>query len=184
MAEPATTDAERAAGAAAWRTVLPGTAMIAVSFGLARYGYGLLLPQMRAELALDAGTAGLIASGTYLSYLIANVAAVVLADRCGPRAAIGAAALFATTGMALMAVADVAWVLAAGVLLAGAASGLAYPPYATLVAQRVPERRRDLAWSTVSSGTGWGVAVAGPRALVAGGPGRPFSTSVRRTVIE
>lgn len=31
-----------------YRTVLPGAAMIAVSFGLARYGYGLLLPEMQA----------------------------------------------------------------------------------------------------------------------------------------
>jgi predicted MFS family arabinose efflux permease len=168
MTEAVTSEAEQAGRSAVLRTVLPGTAMIAVSFGLARYGYGLLLPEMRADLGLDAGTAGLIASGTYLSYLVANVAAVVVADRWGPRAAIGAAGLFATTGMAIMAAADAAWLLAAGVLLAGAASGLAYPPYAALVAQRVPERRRDLVWSVISSGTGWGVAVAGPLAIVAG----------------
>ena len=168
MTEAVTSEAEQAGRSAVLRTVLPGTAMIAVSFGLARYGYGLLLPEMRADLGLDAGTAGLIASGTYLSYLVANVAAVVVADRWGPRAAIGAAGLFATTGMAIMAAADAAWLLAAGVLLAGAASGLAYPPYAALVAQRVPEQRRDLVWSVISSGTGWGVAVAGPLAIVAG----------------
>jgi len=168
MTEAVTSEAEQTGRSAVLRTVLPGTAMIAVSFGLARYGYGLLLPEMRADLGLDAGTAGLIASGTYLSYLVANVAAVVVADRWGPRAAIGAAGLFATTGMAIMAAADAAWLLAAGVLLAGAASGLAYPPYAALVAQRVPEQRRDLVWSVISSGTGWGVAVAGPLAIVAG----------------
>jgi predicted MFS family arabinose efflux permease len=168
MTEPVTFDAERAGRPAVLRIVLPGTAMIAVSFGLARYGYGLLLPEMRADLALDASTAGLIASGTYLSYLVANVAAVVVADRWGPRAAIGAAGVFATVGMAIMAAADAAWILAVGVLLAGAASGLAYPPYAALVAHSVPERRRDLAWSAISSGTGWGVAVAGPLAIVVG----------------
>jgi predicted MFS family arabinose efflux permease len=70
--------------------------------------------------------------------------------------------------MAIMAAADAAWILAVGVLLAGAASGLAYPPYAALVAHGVPERRRDVAWSAISSGTGWGVAVAGPLAIVAG----------------
>jgi predicted MFS family arabinose efflux permease len=168
MTEPVTSDVERGGRSAVLRIVVPGTAMIAVSFGLARYGYGLLLPEMRADLGLDAGTAGLIASGTYLSYLVANVAAVVVADRWGPRAAIGAAGLFAAAGMAIMAAADAAWILAVGVLLAGAASGLAYPPYAALVAQGVPERRRDVAWSAISSGTGWGVAVAGPLAIVAG----------------
>ena len=135
MTEPVTSDAERTGRSAVLRTVLPGTAMIAVTFGLARYGYGLLLPEMRADLSLDPGTAGLIASSTYLSYLVANAAAVVVADRWGPRAAIGAAGLFATAGMAIMAAADAAWVLA---------------------------------WSTISSGTGWGVALAGPLAIIAG----------------
>lgn len=39
-------------------TLLPGVAMIAVSFGLARYG--LLLPEMRDELSLSSrpGSAG------------------------------------------------------------------------------------------------------------------------------
>ena len=51
------------------RVVLPGAAMIAVTFGLARYGYGLLLPDMQGELGLDPRKAGLIASGAYLAYL-------------------------------------------------------------------------------------------------------------------
>ena len=55
------------AAQATYRTVLPGAAMIAVSFGLARYGYGLLLPEMQAELSISPSAAGLIASGTYAS---------------------------------------------------------------------------------------------------------------------
>ena len=58
--------------------------------------------------------------------------------------------------------------LAAGVLVAGAAAGLAFPPYADLVARTVAPQRRPVAWSAISSGTGWGVAVAGPVAIVFG----------------
>ena len=36
---------------------VPGAAMIAVTFGLARYGYGLLLPDA-AELGVDSQAAG------------------------------------------------------------------------------------------------------------------------------
>jgi len=151
-----------------YRTVLPGAAMIAVSFGLARYGYGLLLPEMQAELSISPSTAGLIASGTYVSYLLANVGVVWLAGRRGPRAAIGLAAALAAAGMAVIANANSAPVLAVGVLVGGAAAGLAFPPYADLVARAVQPRRRDLAWSTISSGTGWGVAIAGPIAIAAG----------------
>lgn len=82
-----------------YRTVLPGVAMIAVSFGLARYGYGLLLPEMQAELSISPGAAGLIASGTYVSYLLANFGVVWLTGRRGPRAAIGLAAALAAAGM-------------------------------------------------------------------------------------
>lgn len=40
--------------------------------------------------------------------------------------------------------------LAVGVLVGGAAAGLAFPPYAHLVVRSVPAGRRDLAWSTIS----------------------------------
>lgn len=150
------------------RTVVPGAAMIAVSFGLARYGYGLLLPEMQAELAISPGAAGLISSGTYLSYLAANIGVVAVTSRFGVRAVIGLAAALAAAGMTTIATAHSVPMLATGVLIAGAAAGLGFPPYADLVAQHVPERRRDLAWSTISSGTGWGVAIAGPIAIAAG----------------
>ncbi|MDT7600509.1 MAG: hypothetical protein QOK26_2586, partial [Pseudonocardiales bacterium] len=71
--------------AATLHVVLPGAAMIAVTFGLARYGYGLLLPDMQAGLGLDPRTAGLIASGAYLAYLAGNIAVVWLTARFGPR---------------------------------------------------------------------------------------------------
>lgn len=150
------------------RTVVPGAAMVAVSFGLARYGYGLLLPEMRTALHLGPGAAGLISSGTYLSYLVANVAVVGVTNRWGVRVAIGLAAALGAAGMAVVASANTVPLLAIGVLVAGAASGFAFPPYADLVATTMDPRRRDLAWSTISCGTGWGVAVAGPIAIGAG----------------
>lgn len=58
------------------RVAAPGAAMIAVTFGLARYGYGLLLPSMQAGIHLSPSGAGLIASGAYVSYLVANTATV------------------------------------------------------------------------------------------------------------
>lgn len=150
------------------RTVLPGVAMIAVTFGLARYGYGLLLPEMRAEFGMGADAAGFISSGAYFSYLVANAGVVWVTARYGARVAIGLAAALAAGGMAVIAGAASVPALAVGVIVAGAAAGLAYPPYADLVNRQVAEQKRDTAWSTISSGTGWGVAVAGPIAVVAG----------------
>ena len=147
------------------RPVLPGVAMVAVTFGLARYGYGLLLPEMQSDLGITPHGAGLIASAAYGSYLAANLAVIWLTVRLGPRWPIGLAAAFAAAGMAVVATADTATGAAVGVLVAGAAAGLAFPPYADIVAQQVPGERRAPAWSAISSGTGWGVAIAGPVAI-------------------
>lgn len=150
------------------RTLVPGTAMIAVTFGLARYGYGLLLPDMRADIAMSAGAAGAISSLAYLSYLIANVGVVWVTTRGGPRLAVGGAAALAAVGMGLISVADGVVTLGAGVMVAGAAAGMAFPPYADIVDRQVAPARRDIVWSTISSGTGFGVALAGPIAIAVG----------------
>ena len=151
------------------RLLVPaGVGMIAVSFGLARYGYGLLLPDMRAALDLAPATAGLVGSSAYVSYLLANTLVVALTVRTGPRVPLALATLTAAGGMLTIAVADDVWGLAAGVLLAGASAGFAFPPYADVVAGAVPERRRSTVWAAISSGTGWGVAIAGPVAVLAG----------------
>jgi predicted MFS family arabinose efflux permease len=158
------TDVRRSAAA----VLVPGAAMMAVTFGLARYGYGLLLPEMRADLGMSASAAGLVSSATYVSYLVANVMVVQVASRWGSRVAVAAAAAFASVGMATIAVADSVAVLAIGVLVGGAAAGLAFPPYADIVDRQVEPSRQAVVWSTISSGTGWGVALAGPIAIVAG----------------
>ena len=151
------------------RLLVPaGVGIIAVAFGLARYGYGLLLPDMRASLGIDLSTAGLIGSSAYLSYLLANTAVVPLTVRTGPRLPIALATASAVGGMLLIAAAQDAGGLAAGVLLAGASAGFAYPPYADVVAGGVPVARQSTVWATISSGTGWGVAVAGPIAVLSG----------------
>jgi predicted MFS family arabinose efflux permease len=144
---------------------LPGAALIAVTFGLARYGYGLLLPEMQTDLGITSHTAGLIASGAYASYLVTNISVIWLTVRLGPRWPIGLAAALAAVGMTVVAAAQTPTSAAVGVIVAGAAAGFALPPYADIVEQKAPSSRRALAWSTISSGTGWGVAVAGPVAV-------------------
>lgn len=150
------------------RIAVPGAAMIAVTFGLARYGYGLLLPEMQTELGVGSQTAGWIASSAYASYLATNVLVVWLTTRFGPRVPIGAAALVAATGMIVIAQASGALSLAVGVVVAGAAAGLAFPPYADVVARSAPSAHRAVSWSVISSGTGWGVTVAAAVAVTLG----------------
>ena len=68
----------------AW-LVAPGLAMIAVTYGLARFAYGLFLPEMRESLDLSDSVLGLIGAGSYAGYCLAVLGALVLTSRSGPR---------------------------------------------------------------------------------------------------
>jgi predicted MFS family arabinose efflux permease len=70
--------------------------------------------------------------------------------------------------MLIVAAADGAIALAAGILVAGASSGLIYPPFADAVAHELPAPVRGRALAIISSGTGWGVLVSVPIALALG----------------
>jgi len=152
----------------ALRLASAGAAVVGASFGMARYGYGLLLPDMRAAFGLATGTLGVIAAGSYLAYLLATLAAGAFAARLGTRTVVLTGGACAAAGMLLIAVASGPAALAAGVLVAGVSSGLVFPPFADAVALEVapPQRARVLA--VISSGTGYGVALAAPVAIVAG----------------
>ncbi|MBD0253747.1 MAG: YbfB/YjiJ family MFS transporter, partial [Rubrobacter sp.] len=58
----------------AW-LVAPGLALIAVTYGLARFAYGLFLPEMREAFDLSPSLLGAIGSGSYLGYCVAVVVA-------------------------------------------------------------------------------------------------------------
>ena len=51
--------------------IVGGTALIACTYGLARYGYGLFLPSFRADFALSSTLSGLLATGAFGSYCAA-----------------------------------------------------------------------------------------------------------------
>lgn len=150
---------------------LAGIGAIGVSFGFARYGYGLFLPDLRTAFRLDGTTIGLIGSGTYVGYLVALTLAGLLAGRLGPRPLIVASGLAATTGLALVACAPNLPVLVIGLLLAGTSSGWSWAPYSDAVRALVAEHRRDRVLAVVPTGTAFGMAIAGMRALAV--PWRP-----------
>jgi predicted MFS family arabinose efflux permease len=148
----------------AW-IVAPGLAMIAVTYGLARFAYGLFLPEMRDSLDLSESVLGLIGAGSYAGYYFAVLGALVFTCRAGPRFMAVAAAAVAVVGMATVASAPTAWVLALGVLVGGS-SGLASPPMGEAVATTVSEESQDRANALINSGTSIGVAISGPAALL------------------
>src|SRR5215208_2426150 len=146
--------------------VAPGLAMIAVTYGLARFAYGLFLPEMRESLDLSETVLGLISAGSYAGYCFAILVALAFTSRTGPRFMAVAAGAVAVVGMATVAGAPTAWVLALGVLVAGSSSGLASPPMGEAVATSIRAESQDRANALINSGTSIGVALSGPAALL------------------
>jgi predicted MFS family arabinose efflux permease len=59
-------------------------------------------------------------------------------------------------------------VLFAGLLVAGASAGLVFPPFSDIVSDSLEPAARGRVLAAISAGTGWGVALAAPIALLAG----------------
>lgn len=177
MTTPPTIAPSAAGGAApavgALRLAASGMALIAAAYGIARFAYGLFVPAFRDEFGLGAAAAGLIASGSYAAYCAAIAASMLLSGRLAPRRVAVAAGALATAGTALVAAAPSPPVLALGILIGGASTGLASPPLAEAVAHHLAPSRRDRVQNVVNAGTGVGVAVSGPVAMVAGAHWRP-----------
>src|SRR5688572_15673127 len=146
--------------------VAPGLAMIAITYGLARFAYGLFLPNMRESLDLSESVLGLIGAGSYAGYCFAILGALMFTSRSGPRFMGVAAGAVAVVGMATVAGAPTAWVLALGILVAGSSSGLASPPMGEAVATSIRVELQDRANALINSGTSIGVALSGPAALL------------------
>ncbi len=159
---------------AAGRLSLAGFCATAVTFGPARNGYGLFLPDIREEFGLSTQALGLTASGLYAGYLAALLAVGLLAARTGPRLPVLAGLLSAGAGTALVALSPSLAVLAAGVVLAGTGAGWSWAPYNDAVGSIVRGSSADRALSIISTGTAFGIAAAGLAALAAATYGLPW----------
>jgi len=150
---------------AASRLTAAGFFATAVAFGPARMGFGLFLPAFREDFALSTSTAGLIASGGFLAFLLALLAGAWLGRHQGQRLPVIVGALAATAGFVAVALAGDAGLLAFGIALAGASAGLCWAPFNDAAERVLPDAARASALSVISTGTTVGVIVAAGLAL-------------------
>ncbi|HKL62353.1 MAG TPA: MFS transporter, partial [Woeseiaceae bacterium] len=80
---------------------LLGAALVAVSYGLARFAFGLFVPSIRAELTLTPYVIGIIGALPLISFLLSSLAAPVAANRLGARHTAVLSGLFGVGGLAL-----------------------------------------------------------------------------------
>lgn len=145
-----------------------GLSIVAATYGLARYCFGLFLPEIQQEFELSSEVIGLIAGSSYAGYLAATFAGSWLSTMFGPRLPIVLGGLAATVGMATIGLAPGALSLAVGVFIAGASPGLAYPPFSDVIVKTIRPDRQNTVYAWINSGTGFGVALAAPLAFWAG----------------
>lgn len=149
-----------------WKIVLPGIAMIGVTYAFARYSFGLFLPEISSTLNLSDSQAGLIGSVAYAAYTLALVTAAVFIHKMSARHVVLYSGATAFIGMLGMAASQDFYTLAISAFVAGLGSGWVSPAFSQVVAQSLESRERDKGNTWINTGTSVGVVASGPVALV------------------
>lgn len=145
---------------------LVGAGLIAMSYGLARFAFGLFVPAIRADLALSPDIMGIIGAMPFVSFAFASIVASPLAERLGAaRAAVLASALGAV-GLGTISQAGHAITLGIGVFACGVCTGLMMPALTKGLYQAVAAVKHGRVSAVMNAGTSFGVAVCVPTVLV------------------
>jgi len=139
-----------------------GFALIAISYGLARFAWGLMLPDVTREITLTPRMAGLLSACSFAAYCLAVLAAPLLTRCAGPRGTAMISALCAAAGLLLLAVAPSPFMLAAGLLIAGLSAGFSSPSLAAAVSLKVAAPRQAHMNTLINAGTSAGVMLSVP----------------------
>ncbi|GAA1393166.1 MFS transporter [Luteococcus peritonei] len=143
-----------------WRQVAAGTLLVAVTYGMARFGVGLSAPQVIQDGVSDQAGIGYTSSLSYLTYVVACLACSWLVSRGRWRLCLGLGAGCLLLGYTVTALANGSAAFLAGVSVAGAAAGFASGAIAHRLARDVPARLEARAQGIANAGTGTGVVLA------------------------
>lgn len=149
------------------RVGLAGAAVVGVAFGMARYAYGLTLPDIRQDMGVSELVLGLVASATFAGYLAGLLLARPVATRYGSRTPTTVGGACGVLGAGIVTVAPVPWLLAVGVILAGSAGGWVWAPYSDIVTRTVPPRQQPRSLAMITTGTSGGLILLGGLSVLA-----------------
>lgn len=141
---------------------ITGFSLIAVSYGMARFSWGLMMPEVAKEVSFSPQIAGIIAACSYLAYCLAIVFTPLQVSRFGPRMPAMTAALAAAVGLILLALAHSPLMLAIGLFIAGTSAGLSSPALAEAVSQRISAHHQPQVNTVINAGTGAGIIISVP----------------------
>ncbi|KTR91416.1 MFS transporter [Pantoea dispersa] len=147
---------------ASLRLTLSGFMLIAVTYGLARFAWGMMMPQVAQQISFSPRASGMLAACSYLAYCLATPGATLLLASWGVRSTAIMAALTAMLGLLLLAAASSAWLIAGGLFIAGLGAGLASPALASAVSRKIDASLQTAANTLINAGTGAGIIVSVP----------------------
>ena len=142
-----------------------GAALIALSYGLARFAFGLFVPPIRAALDLTPDVIGLIGALPLISFVLATLVAPLCANRLGARNTAVLSCGFGALGLALISQAVGALSLGAGVFACGICTGLMMPALTAAMQALVNRSVHGRVSAVMNAGTSLGVALAVPAVL-------------------
>ncbi|MDK8463513.1 MFS transporter [Marinobacter sp. SS13-12] len=146
-----------------------GASLIAISYGLARFAFGLFVPPIRDELDLTPELIGIIGALPLISFLLAMVVAPFAADRLGARNTAVLSGGFGAVGLALISQSSGALSLGVGVFACGICTGLMMPALTAAMQVLVDRSVHGRVSSVMNAGTSVGIMVAVPAVLFMAG---------------
>ncbi|QSP94804.1 MFS transporter [Marinobacter salinisoli] len=146
-----------------------GAALTAISYGLARFAFGLFVPPIRSELELTPRLIGIIGSLPLISFLLASLVAPWVAIRLGARNAAVISGSFGVAGLVLISQSTGALSLGVGVFACGICTGLMMPALTAAMQVLVDRSVHGRVSSIMNAGTSVGVALAVPAVLFLAG---------------
>ncbi|MDN7128247.1 MFS transporter [Pseudidiomarina sp. 1APR75-33.1] len=147
------------------RFALIGAILIAISFGLARFAFGLFIPQIRDDLGMSANTIGVIAALPLISFVIVSLVAPLVTKYFGARNTTVLSASFSVLGLALISQATGPISLGIGVFACGICSGLMMPALTSAMQALVDRSIHGRVSSVMNAGTSIGVVLSVPAVL-------------------
>lgn len=142
-----------------------GAALVAISYGLARFAFGLFVPSIREELGLSAQVIGTIGALPLISFVLASLVAPFVADLLGARYTALLSGAFGVAGLSLISLANEPLELGTGVFACGICTGLMMPALTAAMQALINRTLHGRVSSVLNAGTSIGIIVAVPAVL-------------------
>jgi len=144
-----------------WIVVFAGTLTVFSCLGLGRFGLGMLLPSMGADLGLSYTQMGTISTANFIGYLVSVVASPWMIKRFGESRTIVFGLFLVAASMAIISQGDgFLWVISF-YTLTGFGSGAANVPMMVLVPQWYANKVRGRAAGFMVTGAGFAIIFSG-----------------------